>query len=117
MTEGLTRADALHNLGLSVAFADVATERWRQVVEEGWTPEHDAAEHAQGQLSAAGAAYALSASAAAGVDHIIRSRLNHVAEGVWPWSGDWWKPRGARRNLVRAAALIIAEIERLDRLS
>jgi hypothetical protein len=27
----------------------------------------------------------------------------------------WWKPKDRRRDLVRAAALIIAEIERLDR--
>lgn len=34
---------------------------------------------------------------------------------VWPWDWAWWKPKNPRRDLVRAAALIIAEIERLDR--
>jgi hypothetical protein len=36
----------------------------------------------------------------------------------WPqgWAG-WWKPKLRRENLVRAGALIIAEIERLDRAS
>jgi hypothetical protein len=34
---------------------------------------------------------------------------------MWPWSREWWKPRNSRRDLVRAAALIVAEIERVDR--
>lgn len=34
---------------------------------------------------------------------------------LWPWDREWWKPKDRRRNLVRAAALLIAEIERLDR--
>jgi hypothetical protein len=33
----------------------------------------------------------------------------------WPWSQDWWKPTNPRRDLVKAGALIAAEIERLDR--
>lgn len=32
-------------------------------------------------------------------------------------SRDWWKPKDRRRNLVKAGALIVAEIERLDRLA
>lgn len=33
----------------------------------------------------------------------------------WPWPSKWWKPKSQRRDLVRAGALILAEIERLDR--
>lgn len=33
----------------------------------------------------------------------------------WPWDARSWKPGDARRNLVKAGALILAEIERLDR--
>jgi hypothetical protein len=33
----------------------------------------------------------------------------------WPWPESWWKPTGDRRNLVKAGALILAEIERIDR--
>ncbi|HCE5729600.1 hypothetical protein ACP0KH_06585 [Pseudomonas aeruginosa] len=33
----------------------------------------------------------------------------------WPWDKDWWKPTSARRDLVKACALALAEIERLDR--
>lgn len=33
----------------------------------------------------------------------------------WPWNGRWWKPTNRRRDLIKAGALIVAEIERLDR--
>lgn len=33
----------------------------------------------------------------------------------WPWGDCYWKPKSPRQDLVRAAALLIAEIERLDR--
>ncbi|MBY5804125.1 hypothetical protein [Rhizobium leguminosarum] len=36
---------------------------------------------------------------------------------IWPWERRFWKPTERRRDLVKAAALIIAEIERLDRAS
>lgn len=35
----------------------------------------------------------------------------------WPWGSSWWKPKDPRRDLVRAGALILAEIERIDRAS
>jgi len=34
---------------------------------------------------------------------------------VWTWERAWWKPTTRRRDLVKAGALILAEIERLDR--
>ncbi len=37
-------------------------------------------------------------------------------DGLWPFDLTWWKPKDVRRNLIKAAALIVAEIERLDRL-
>ena len=37
-------------------------------------------------------------------------------ELFWPWPKTRFRPGAPRDNLVRAAALIIAEIERLDRL-
>jgi hypothetical protein len=33
----------------------------------------------------------------------------------FPWDRSWWRPGSRRRNLVKAAALLIAEIELLDR--
>lgn len=89
------------------AAADVLAERRRQVTEEGWTPAHDDA-HSNFELSAAAACYAL------------RAPLPHDHDDLgvpmqWPWSQEWWKPKGPRSDLVRAGALILAEIERIDR--
>ena len=33
----------------------------------------------------------------------------------WPWDPAWWKPIDPRCDLVKAGALILAEIERIDR--
>lgn len=93
----------------SSALADVAAERRRQIAVEGWVPEHDDRYH-YGELSAAAASYALDA---CGIQLGHDSSKNPPS--TWPWHRDWWKPAGARRNLVKAAALILAEIDRLDR--
>jgi hypothetical protein len=85
--------------------AEVTAERQRQIEAEGWTPEHDD-EHGSGELAKAAACYAGD------------TRTFKVAAPVdWPWEQKWWKPKDRRSDLIRAAALIIAEIERLDRAS
>ena len=39
-----------------------------------------------------------------------------VIQRMWPgWAWSWWKPKNRRHDLIRAAALIVAEIERIDR--
>ena len=86
---------------------EVAAERRRQVDEEGWTPEHDDV-HIDCSLASAAATYALPYAGA-----ITRADRNLPI--MWPWDASSWKPHGRRRDLVRAAALIVAEIERLDR--
>lgn len=83
--------------------AEIAAERERQIQEEGWDAEHDD-EHPEGNLSAAAACYA------AGVQLYDEQERN-----IWPWEERWWKPKNRRRDLIRAAALIIAEIEKMDR--
>jgi hypothetical protein len=93
---------------------DVLAERQRQVESEGWTPEHDN-EHADGSLALAAARYALAGSSDG---RTIGDELDpSLSARLWPrsWHASWWKPKDRRRNLVRAAALLIAEIERLDR--
>jgi len=47
----------------------------------------------------------------------FREGYTKAGEGkiAWPWDPKWWKPKDRRRDLVRAAALIIAEIDRHDR--
>jgi hypothetical protein len=87
----------------AVALYDVFVERMRQVSSERWTPEHDD-QHYTGDLAKAAACYALRTVG-----------LNDTAHDLWPWDDGWWKPKDRRRDLVRAAALIVAEIERLDR--
>lgn len=89
---------------------EIADERRRQIEAEGWTPAHDD-EHAQGELARAAACYALAGNDTAGREKASASR----APECWPFETKWWKPRGQRRNLIRAAALIVAEIERIDR--
>ncbi|HID0369034.1 TPA: hypothetical protein ACXAX7_003462 [Acinetobacter baumannii] len=41
--------------------------------------------------------------------------MDEDAAGWWPFADTFWKPKSPRQDLVRAAALLIAEIERLDR--
>ena len=89
------------------ALQDIKEERERQVNQEGWTTEHDD-EHTDGSLAKAAACYARS------------SPEVHMYNGpsiwTWPWDDKWWKPKNRRRDLVKAGALIVAEIERLDRI-
>lgn len=102
-------------LGPSEAIADVAAERRRQIEVEGWTPEHDD-EHEHAEMACAAACYALAATPADEAIY-IHGRWKDICDLFWPWSSDWWKPKDRRRDLVRAGALIVAEIERLDRLA
>lgn len=97
----------------SLAAQDVLTERRRQIEAEGWTPEHDDA-HKAGSLGRAGGFYALNAGAAMWYGTHDTSICDTAPDG-WPWAPEWWKPANARRDLVKAGALILAEIERLDR--
>jgi hypothetical protein len=89
------------------AARDVLAERKRQVQTEGWTPEHDDS-HGMGEMARAAATYAMVGSAG------VIDRGDGVPT-TWPWSAQWWKPSDRRRDLVKAGALILAEIERLDR--
>jgi hypothetical protein len=93
------------NLCLTKAAADVLAERQRQIEREGYTTEHDD-EHTADDLADAGAAYAL-------VAHFARTGI--PAADVWPWEPQSFKPRDQRQNYVRAAALLQAAVERLDR--
>lgn len=91
----------------TTAARDVLAERQRQIEAEGWTPEHDD-EHGHGEMAVAASCYAEEGPPPYGGGYM------HIPTR-WPWSPDWWKPGSYRRNLVKAGALILAEIERLDR--
>lgn len=78
----------------------IAAERRRQIEVEGWTAEHDA-QHKGGELSLAAAVYA------------VPNHLRGILMVLWPWDSFWYKPKDRIRDLVRAGALIAAEIDRL----
>jgi len=85
----------------TAAARDVLAERQRQVEQEGWTLERDD-QYVDGQLASAAIAY-------------VQVYTPYLVPHSWPWSTHWFKPADDRRNLVKAGALLLAEIERLDR--
>jgi hypothetical protein len=97
----LKEAVAKEREALSQAAADVLAERQRQKSAEGWSERHDD-DHDCDELAKAAACYAVAYPKA-------------KCPKQWPWDGSWWKPKDRRRNLVRAAALLMAQIERDDR--
>lgn len=88
---------------LSNAVQSVIAERQRHQSVEGWTPEHDD-QYSKSQLLWASSCYVLNA-----IHPFNRIPFD------WPWTPEWWKPTNPRRDLVKAGALILAEIERIDR--
>ncbi len=92
----------------------IATERQRQVKAEGYTPAHDD-EHANGELALAAACYAtFHTRASVTVQKLCWQEVS--AEFAWPWARSDYKPRNDPiLNLVKAGALIAAEIDRLQR--
>ncbi|MEI9582338.1 ead/Ea22-like family protein, partial [Enterobacter asburiae] len=93
----------LEVLAFNPALLDVISERQRQRAVEGWTSEHDDA-YQNSELADAAACYAINA-----------HNQGFSTPAHWPWAPDWWKQSGPRRDLVKAGALILAEIERIDR--
>jgi hypothetical protein len=93
---------------MKTAIELVLEERDRQITEVGHTSDHDDM-HIFDELSRAAASYAL------------YTWSYHIAYDVWPWSSKEFKPsintsyEGRIRNNVKAAALLLAEIERLQR--
>ena len=99
------QADLKRARGTQAAQA-VLAERRRQIEAEGWTPEHDD-QHTMGELADAAACYARSS--------WFEDGATPYRPSFWPWEEKWWKPTSQRQMLVKAGALILAEIERLDR--
>jgi len=110
----------------------IADERQRQVEVEGWTEQHDDS-HTDFQMSMAAACY-VSENVSKHLENIFKTNQSPLAEFKiyqlkdfkgkpigwtrgWPWDNKWWKPSTDKiRNLVKAGALIAAEIERLQRM-
>lgn len=90
----------------------IKMERWRQVHAKGHGPEHDA-EHSDGSLVRAAQTY---------MNYAEMQRIHpdfsfpgerYAETEPWPWRPKDFKPSYAVRNLVKAGALIAAEIDRL----
>lgn len=112
---------------MSKAAEDVLAERTRQIAVEGFNPKHDD-DHIDGSLAMAAACYA--------APHRIYIKQDYADRvsftDPWPWEqyadkrpyeGNMVRSNGVkgekhrRKLLVKAGALILAEIERIDRAS
>lgn len=96
----IDRATELNNSGTaaSAALAEVLAERERQITEEGFSAAKDD-RHTRGELTRAATAYLTG------------------EDSDWPakWDKDLFKPTCYTRNIVIAAALLLAELERINR--
>lgn len=114
---GVCIGNAQASVAVVFAIGDVITERKRQINQEGYSTKSDDA-YQQNELLRAAVCYA---------DNVVSRGWVHdshfgpevyqseEAPDLWPWGLDFWKPKNPRLDLVRAAALLIAEIERMDR--
>jgi hypothetical protein len=87
------------------AIGMIAAERARQVEVEGFVAEHDDLANIDGELAYAAACYAVPEC----------SREGMIANGMWPWDRSWLKNGDRMRELAKAGALIVAEMERINR--
>ncbi|MGF6878399.1 hypothetical protein [Paraburkholderia sp. MM5477-R1] len=117
-TNGVCNGPPVTDEAVTDAARDVVAERKRQVTVEGFTAEHDA--KYPGAMAKAAATYAAHAGAMASIGYEVdyeayRGVPVHQVSAPWPWDDEWWKPTTVRHDLVKAGALLLAEIERLDR--
>ncbi|ECD6340911.1 hypothetical protein E2M60_05525 [Salmonella enterica subsp. enterica serovar Newport] len=100
---------------MPAAWYDIVSERLRQIHMEGWAPEHDDT-YDGGELAGAAACYARHVSARGWVyAENPAAYQDEDVPGDWPWAEAWWKPTCPYRDLERAGALILAEMERINR--
>jgi hypothetical protein len=82
------------------AVLSVLDERSRQQKTQGFDAKHDDAREIKGEL----------------VDAAMCYMAGHKL-GIWPWPDFEFSCSSRRRGLIKAAALLLAEIEQLDRRS
>ena len=97
------------------AVNDVLNERQRQISEKSYTSEHDD-KYGHFELARAGVSYAQNAVFFCDCDATNKYKGVPSILG-WPFAEKHWKPKSVRKDLVKAAALIIAEIESIDRMA
>lgn len=84
---------------MSKALQDAIAERERQKSVEGFTAAGDD-QYQRDELPHAAAAYAVPG----------------LAHSIWPFHQSWFKLGTVRENYIKAIALLLAEVERIDRL-
>lgn len=94
------------NTDMEFILHEVYKERVRQVFDEGYSVYADDC-HTHMELARGGAAYAV----AKHIDNLGR----HPAQLGWPFPEFSFKPTDHRRNLIKAMAMLCAEVERIDR--
>lgn len=97
----------------------IARERWRQIQELGFSAEHDDEHVTDTRSGGLNSDLLLAASAylQAGMERLAAAApvetLQKIPPGYWPWEeADWSPSNDPLRNLVKAGALIAAEIDR-----
>lgn len=89
-------------------------QEYRQLTRDSLPPQ-EADQYIDGSITHAAGAY-LSIATMSFYPFALRELLQRDAKELWPWSEDTWNPSSTpRRNLIKAAAYIVAEIERLSR--
>lgn len=83
---------------------EIIAERKRQIHDKGYTSESDDA-HTNNELIDAAIAYCTSA-----------KKETAAAKECWPLALEHFKPSEERRDIIKAIALLIAEVERIDRI-
>ena len=90
----------------------IVEERQRQLEKEGWTHDHDK-EHVNRELIRAAEVY-MQGNTVWRAEQLEKGNLC-MPPPEWPWEKEWYKPStDPIRNLVKAGALIAAEIDRLQ---
>jgi hypothetical protein len=99
----------------------IADERKRQIENEGYDATHDS-QYKNSVLGNAGICYAVMAGGSPEIRNAVREQASagHAPKG-WPWGLEFWRPSAGDsdaeriKELVKAGALLAAEIDRLNR--
>ncbi|MEW6729617.1 MAG: hypothetical protein AB1332_09780 [Pseudomonadota bacterium] len=92
----------------------VKVEREKQIKKHGYTPEHDD-EHTDGSIADAAACYAANSLFLFRPTEI--GGANADLSCIWPWEDQYFKEDKSRKEqLIIAAAMLMAEYERLERI-
>lgn len=76
----------------------ISEERQRQIIEEGYTKEHDSF-HSPTEFVKAAIAY------------LVSCYDNEKGIDCWPWEETGFKPGSSKRNMVKAGALLAAALD------